>query len=356
MLLIHDDITAAGYAALTHTTGNNGCMARHTTTNGQDTLGGLHTCDILWRGLETHKDHLLTTCVPCLCILCRKDYLTTGCTRRCTEALAHRRCRLERGLIKLRMKKRIEVSWIDHRNGFLLASHALIHEVTGDLQCSLCGSLTISGLQHVQLSVLYGKLHVLHVSVMLLEGFADLLELCKCLWELLLHLLDVHRGTNTGYNVLALCIGQELTEQSLRAGGRITCEGNTRTTVIAHVTEGHRLYVYCCAPGIWNIVVAAVNIGTRVIPGTENRLDSAIELLLRIGWEISTEGFLILRLKLLGKVMKILCIELHIELYALLFLLLINQLLELALGNLHHDVRIHLNESSIRIPGPAWIA
>ena len=36
--------------------------------------------------------------------------------------------------------------------------------------------------------------------------------------------------------------------------------------------------------------------------------------------------------------MKILCAQLDIELYALLFLLLIDQLLKLALGNLHNDI------------------
>ena len=266
VLLIHHDITAAGYAALTHTTGNNGCMAGHTATNGQDTLGRLHTCDILWGSLETNKDDLLATCVPRLCILCSEDNLTTCSSRGSTEALTHRNRCLQRILIELRVKECIEVTRIDHRNGFLLASHALIYEVAGDLQRSLCGSLTISGLQHVQLTVLNGELHILHISIMLLEGLAYLRELCECLRELLLHLLDVHRCTNTCYDVLALCVRKELTEEALCTGSRISREGYTGTTVITHVTECHGLYVYSGTPGIRDIVITTINVCTWVIP------------------------------------------------------------------------------------------
>ena len=164
------------------------------------------------------------------------------------------------------MKKCIEVTWIDHRNGFLLASHTLIYEVAGDLQRSLCGSLTISGLQHVKLTVLNGELHILHISIMLLEGLAYLYELCECLRELLLHLLDVHRRTNTCYDVLALCVCKELTEEALCAGSRISREGYTGTTVITHVTECHGLYVYSSTPGIRDIIVTTINVCTWVIP------------------------------------------------------------------------------------------
>ena len=54
VLLIHVDIATTGYAACTHTTSNYGCMRCHTTTNCQDTLGCLHTCNIFWRSLKTN--------------------------------------------------------------------------------------------------------------------------------------------------------------------------------------------------------------------------------------------------------------------------------------------------------------
>ena len=63
------------------------------------------------------------------------------------------------------MKQCVKVSRVDHGNSFFLCTHAFIHQVACDLQSSLSGSLAVSGLQHVQLAVLYGKLHILHVSV-----------------------------------------------------------------------------------------------------------------------------------------------------------------------------------------------
>ena len=43
---IHMDVTASGYTAGSHSTSYYCCMAGHTSTNGQDTLGCLHTFDI----------------------------------------------------------------------------------------------------------------------------------------------------------------------------------------------------------------------------------------------------------------------------------------------------------------------
>ena len=105
------------------------------------------------------------------------------------------------------MKKCIQVTRLDQCNCLFRSSHALVYQVTCDLQSCLCSSLTVSGLQHVQFAVLNGKLHILHISVVLLQSSTYIFKLLKCLRELLCHLVDVHRSTNTGNNVLALCVG-----------------------------------------------------------------------------------------------------------------------------------------------------
>ena len=146
------------------------------------------------------------------------------------------------------MQQRVEVGGIDHGYRFLLGSHALIYQVACDLESGLCRPLAVTCLEHEQLAVLYGELHILHIAVVILQRRAYGLELCKCLRELLLHLGDMHRCTDTGYDVLALCIGQELAEQTLGARSGITGKCNTRTAVIAHIAECHGLYVDCCTP------------------------------------------------------------------------------------------------------------
>ena len=58
----------------------------------------------------------------------------------------------------------------------------------------------------VQFTMLYSKLHILHVSVVFFKCFANLFELYECFREFLFHFGDVHRCTNTGNNVFTLSI------------------------------------------------------------------------------------------------------------------------------------------------------
>ena len=136
---------------------------------------------------------------------------------------------------------------------------------------------------------------------MVLECLADILKLCKCLRELLLHLCDRHRSADTCHNVLALRIDQELAHQLPLTGRRISRKRNAGAAVIAHVSECHALYVYRCSPGIRDIVVAAVHIRTRVVPGTEDSLDSAHQLLLRVIREVRPDLLFVFSLELACK-------------------------------------------------------
>ena len=144
-------------------------MRGHTATNGKDTLSSLHTGDVLGRGLKTNKNYLLASLLPSNCVVSGEDYLTASSSGRCTKSAAHGLCCLECLCIELGVKKSVKVSGIDHKNCFLLGSHALVNEVTSDLESSLSGSLTVSGLKHEELTVLNGELHVLHVVVVVLE-------------------------------------------------------------------------------------------------------------------------------------------------------------------------------------------
>ena len=37
----------------------------------------------------------------------------------------------------------------------------LVHQIAGDLQSSLSGTLAVTGLQHIQVAILKGELHIL---------------------------------------------------------------------------------------------------------------------------------------------------------------------------------------------------
>ena len=166
----------------------------------------------------------------------------------------------------------------------------------------------------------------------------------------------MHRCTNTGNYVLALCVGKELTEQSVLSCSRITGEGNTCTTVISHVSECHHLYVNSGTPGIRDVVVTTINVCSRVVPGTEYGFYSLHQLYLRIGREILTDFSFVLSFELLSQFFEVICVKIYVLFYAFLLFHLVDQLFEVFFTNFHNYVREHLNESSVAVPSPTWVA
>ena len=353
--LVHLDSAAAGDTAGAHAAGHDGGVRGHAAADGQDTLRGNHALDVLGRGLQTDQNHLLTASSPILGVVSGEDDLTAGSAGRSGQSGAHGGGGLQSGGIELGVEQGVQVTGIDHGNSLLLSDLTLVHQVAGNLQSGGSGTLAVTGLEHVQLAVLHGKLHVLHVVVVILQTLADFLELLEGLGELVSHLLDGHGGTHAGHHVLALGVGQELAHELLLAGGGVTGKGYAGAAVVAHVAEGHGLHVDGGAPGAGNVVHAAVNNGAGVVPGTEHGLDSAHELLLRISWEVRTDLRLVLSLELVSQLLKILSVQLNVLLNALLSLHLVDKLFKILLTNFHNYVRIHLNESSVAVPSPSWV-
>ena len=196
------------------------------------------------------------------------------------------------------MQQGVKVTGVDHQNGFLLGLVTFLHQINCDLQRCGSSTLAVTGLKHIELAVLNGELHILHVVVVVLQDLADLNELCVSLGELLSHLSDGHGGTNACNDVLALCVGEELTHHLLLTGSGIAGEGYAGTAIVAHVTECHCLYVNGSTPRVGNVVVAAVDVCTGVVPRTEHGLDGAHQLLLGIGGEVGADLCLVLGLEL----------------------------------------------------------
>ena len=137
------------------------------------------------------------------------------------------------------MKKCVEISGIYHCHSFFFRAHTFVNKIAGYLQSSLSGPLAVSCLKHIELAVLNGKFHVLHISVMILKSLADILKLGKCLREFFFHFGNLHRRPYTCNHIFTLRIGEELAKKSLITCRRIPCESNTGTTVITHITESH---------------------------------------------------------------------------------------------------------------------
>ena len=352
---VHGDGRAARYAALAHSAGYYRSVAGHAAAHGQYALCGLHAFYVLGAGLKAYQYNLLTLCGLSLCILGSEYDLAGSSAGRCAESLTYDFCLLGRCGVKLGMEQSIKGAGLYHGHSFLLAYHALVHQIAGDLQCGGSGTLAVAGLEHVELLVLYGELHILHVAVVLFKYIANIFKLCKCLGELLRHLADGHRSTDTGHNVLALSVGQELAKQLLFAGGGVAGECNACAAVITHVTECHHLYVYSGAPGVRYVVIPTVYVGTGIIPAAEYGLYGIEELILGIVGEILTYLLLVFALELMGKGLEVIGRELGVHGDSALCLELIYELLKVLFANLHNYVGIHLYEAAIAVPCPAGV-
>ena len=343
------DAVYAGNTAGAHAACNNGCVRGHAAASGHDALGNCHAVDVLRRGLLTDQNDLEAGLV-CLCSSVSGEVnRAAGSTGRCRQAGGDRGSGLQCFRIEGRMQQCVELLRLYLHNSLLLGADALVYEVNCDLECCLSGTLAVTGLEHIELAVLDGELHILHIAVVLLEAAGNVNELVVNLRHGVGQCGDRLRGADACYDVLALCVHQELAVQLLLAGCRVTGKCNAGARSLAHVAEYHRLNVDCGAPGVRNVVHAAVGVGTRVVPGAEYCADSFHQLLLGVLREVLAEGLLIVVLEQNDELGHIVCVQLVVHLDALLVLDLVDELLKGGLRQFHYDVGEHLDEAAVGI-------
>ena len=355
VLFVHDDFLAARNAALAHAARDDRRVGSHSSADGKNTLGGLHALDIFGRSFETDENDLLAAALPRLGVGGGKDDLSAGGARRGGETAADRLSFFKSDNVELGMKKSVEISGVDHENGLFLGAHSLVDEIARDLERGLGSALAVARLEHEELLVLDRKLHILHIAVVGLELLADILELLEDVGHNLLHLRDRHRGADAGDDVFALGVHQELAHELSLARRGIARKGDARAGLVVQVAERHHLNVNSRAPAVRDIVVAAVDVGARVVPAAEHGLDRFEKLFLRVRREVLADLRLVLGLELARKFLQIFGGKLNVELYALLRLHLVDKLLEILLADLHDDVGEHLDEAAVAVPRPARI-
>ena len=343
------DAVYAGNTAGAHAACNNGCVRGHAAACGHDALGNCHAVDVLRGGLLTDQNDLEAGLV-CLCSSVSGEVnRAAGSTGRCRQAGGNRGSGLQCFRIEGRMQQCVELLRLYLHDSLLLGAYALVYEVNCNLERCLSGTLAVTGLEHIELAVFDGELHILHIAVVLLEAAGNVNELIVNLRHGVGQCGNRLRGADACYNVLALCVHQELAVQLLLAGCRVTGKCNAGARSLAHVAEYHRLNVDCGAPGVRNVIHAAVGVGTRVVPGAEYCADSFHQLLLGVLREVLAEGLLIVVLEQNDELGHIVCIQLVVHLDALLVLDLVDELLEGGLRQLHYDVGEHLDEAAVRV-------
>ena len=356
VLFVHLDVAAAGNTAGAHAARNDSRVRGHTAAHGQNALRIVHTFDVFGGSFQTDEDDLFALLALFDGVFRGEHDLAAGSAGGCGQSLRDGRGFFERGGVELRVQERVERFRIDLHESFLLGDHAFVDEVARNFDSRGSRALAVTGLEHVEVLVLDGELHILHVAIVLFERVADALELLVHFGHDLFHLVDGHRGTNTRDDVFALRVHEELAHEFLFAGGGVTRERNARTRGVAHVAERHHLHVDRSAPAVRDVVLHPVIVCAGVVPGTEDRLDRAEELFLRVVREVLPDLFFIFRFELVRQLFKVVGSQFDVLRDALLFFHLVDELFEVLFADFHNDVGVHLDETAIAVPGPAGVA
>ena len=236
-----------------------------------------------------------------------------------------------------------------HRLAF--GDHAFIDQVHCNPHGRDARALPDPGLEHVQLAFLDRELQVEHVAVVTLELLIGLHEVLVGLRERLRQGLDRQRRADAGDHVLSLGVQQTLAEEVRESRARVSCEGHAGSARLSQVAKHHRHHVHRRAPGIRNVIEPPVGDRARPVPGIEHRIDSHLELLVRIVRKLVPGLLLHNPLVVCDQALQRRSREIGVMNRARLGLLLFQNLLEPLALEVHHDRREHRNESPVGVVG-----
>src|SRR5207248_9038975 len=105
------------------------------------------------------------------------------------------------------------------------------------------GALADARLEHPEFALLDRELRVAHVPVVLLESSEDREQFLVDLREVPLHRVEVFGVADTGHDVLALGVDQEVAVGLVLPRGGVAGETDAGAAVVVPVAEDHRLHV-----------------------------------------------------------------------------------------------------------------
>ena len=149
----------------------------------EDAAGSEHAVDVVRLRLGADHDDVAPFLRPALRGVCIERDDADGRARRDVEPGGQLASRLARASFELRVQEVVHLLGLDAPDGLFLAEHAFLDHVDGDADFGLRGALAVARLQHPELAVLDGELHVLHVAVVAFEPLSDGLELRVRRWH-----------------------------------------------------------------------------------------------------------------------------------------------------------------------------
>ena len=282
-MLVHDDFAGADHAGLAHPDGDDGRVRSPAAARGHDALRGVHAGHVLRRGLRTNEDDLLVRVHPLHRAIGVENRLADRRSRGGGQATGQQPSLLDRRrlvpVVENGPDRLVHLLRPHPQQRGVLVDHVLVHEVAGHLDRGARGSLAGTRLQEVQRALLHRELDVLHVLVVPLEAPRDLQDLVVDGRHPLVQSLDRQRRPDSGDDVLALGVGQELGVEAPLPGPRIAREADARPRGLAEVPEDHGHHGHRGAPFLRHVVDAAVFRRLLGEPGVEHGVDREPELL-----------------------------------------------------------------------------
>ena len=254
------------------------------------------------------------------------------------------------------MQQLIQLVRFNAQQRLLLGDDPLVHQVGGHLQRGGRGAFAVAGLQQEQLAVLDGELHVLHVTVVGLHAVHRVDELVVGLGQHLTHLRERPRGADASHHVLALGVDEELAVEFLGARRRVAGEAHAGGGVVTAVAEDHLHDVDGGAEVGGNVVGAAVNLGARILPGTEHRVHGPVKLFDRVGGPLATQVLVADLLEGGHQLLQVRRSQVGVELDAALALQLGQRVLVGVGRDALDHLAVHLNETAVAVPRETFVA
>mmetsp|Transcript_6723 Transcript_6723/g.17216 ORF Transcript_6723/g.17216 Transcript_6723/m.17216 type:complete len:986 (-) Transcript_6723:44-3001(-) len=348
VLLVHDELGAAGHARLAPAARHHRGVAGHAPARRQDALRRVHAAHVLGGGVHAHQDALLALRVQVLSRLRVEHHLPHGGAGGGRQAHADDVRGVRSLVLELRVQQLVDVRGLHDLDGLLDVDHALRHQVHGNLHGPGARALAPAGLQHVQLPLLHRELDVLHVAVVLLQQLRVADQVLKRVRQRLLHGEDVLGRADARHHVLALRVHQVLTVQQVLARGGVAGEAHARARGVAHVSEHHGLDVDRRALQPGDPRHRHVLLGAVTVPAVEHRVRRQLHLLeglLREG----LAGLLVHSLVLGHQRAQVGGAQLVVLLHAHLALQRGHLVLEQVVVDAHDDVAVHVEEAAVAV-------
>ena len=267
-----------------HAAGDDRGVAHQPTARSEDALGRDHAVQVVGRGLGAHEDHALAVGVVRLRGVRGEVDLADRRARGRVQSLGDRR--VLRARVELRVEELVELRRLHAQHRLPAVDEALALHLDGHPQRGGRGALADARLQDEEATLFDGELDVAHVAEVVLQRAHHLEQLGVALREVVRHGVERFGDTDTGDDVLALGVGEEVPVRAVLAGRGVAGERDAGAGVVALVAEDHRLDVDGGAEVVGDALELAVVAGAPSVPRTEHRLDRVPQLLVGILREV----------------------------------------------------------------------